>query len=772
MAAPADSPRSPWRLAARWRIALFLAALASLPILWLFAGGGVGVAAERAELDRARRAMAEGRFSEARIRAEVVLARRPAGPDSPAEHRAVAGDASLLAAAARLEEAGLERAPLTSALEFAAWRAAQASSLGADAREARRLRLAAARRMIALGYSAEAIAELEKLETARDLGSDGRRDLALALASGNADDRARAVETARRLVREDAEGRERGLSRRTLGRVLARIGQAEEAEAELSHAADELKKAGLDRDAAEARLDRGGALISLGRAPEAAVLLRALLSQGPGTDLRERAGIALLEAGATSDDPLFHGDFSEFRNLPASAEALFAARARIARRRLEAGRRADAAAAYAAAFEHLGARPFPAALVPPGDPLSDLENLFRYGPDPNDLPALARASEGLAHSLGDSEAALELAAAVAARRAELADERARTSDQAGTPAAEIALEARALHGRAAELRLHAADGPLVVKSRSSDNRFLGARELFLGGFHQAAVLPLRRLAHEFGESDERSAEARWLGARSLQELGRHDEAVTELAKFLEEHRNAPRWAHEAFVALARSQEALGNLEAAERTLADFLFGYDNVTPEAPRWRDALFALGEVQARISSGLRAAGRDSEAAASAARSERNLVDAVRRFPAAWAQRFTAEATLGRLSMTRRAWDEAAKRLRSALALPGRARDAASEADARRTSLLLGESLWQVGETAGALEAFGQAWATKGGSETAVALARMADCHEKLGDLKQAARFRERAKAALDAWKAGMDGGRAEEAAERLLERLVVGR
>lgn len=772
MAAPADSPRSPWRLAARWRIALFITALASLPILWILSGGGVGVAGERAELDRARKALSEGRFAEARTRAEHVLAHRPAGPDSPADLRAVAGDASLLAAAARLEEAALDRSPAASALEFAAWRAEQASSLGADAREARRLRLAAARRMIALGYVAEAIAELEKLETARDLGSDGRRDLALALAAGNADDRARALETARRLVNDDTEGRERALSRRALGRVLARVGQQGEAEAQLSLAAEDLKKAGLERDAAEARLDRGTTLIAMGRAAEAAILLRALLIQGPDPDLRERAGIALLEAGAVADDPLFAGDFSEFRNLPASPEALFAARARVARRRLEAGRRADASAAYAAAFEHLGARPFPASLVSPADALRDLENLFRYGPDPNDLPALARASEGLALSLGNSEAALELAASVAARRGELADERVRASEQAGTSAAEIALEARSLHGRAAELRLQAADGPLVVKSRSAENRFLGARELFLGGFHEAAVPPLRRLAYELDAGGERAAEARWLAARSLQELGRHQEASEELTKFLEEHRNAPRWAHDAFVALARSQEALGNLEGAERTLADFLFGYDNVTPEAPRWRDALFALGAVQARIATRLRAAGLDSEAAGRAARAERNLADAIRRFPTAWAQRFEAEATLGRLAMARRAWDEAAKRLRSALALPGRARDAASETDARRASLLLGESLWQLGEAGNALEAFGQAWAAGGGAETAVALGRMADCHEKLGDARQAARFRDRAKAALEAWKAGSGGGRAEAAAERLLERLVAGR
>lgn len=772
MAAPADPPRPSWRLAARWRIALFLLSLGSLPLLWILAAGGVGVAAERAELDRARKAMSAGRFAEARTRAELVLARRPAAPDSPPELRAVAGDASILAAEARLAEAALERSPAASALEFAAWRAAQAAALGANAGEARKLRLSAARRMISLGYAAEAIAELEKLETARNLGSDGRRDLALALASGNADDRARALETARKLVSEDPEGQEKGLSRRALGRVLAKIGESAEAEAELDSAAAELKTAGLQPEAAEARLDRGGALIAMGRAADAAILLRALLLQGPGADLRERAGIALLEAGAIADDPLFAGDFSEFRNLPASPEALFAARARVARRRLEAGRRADAASAYAAAFEHLGAQPFPAALVPPADPLRDLENLFRYGPDPNDLPALARASEGLAHSLGDSEAALELAAGVSARRAELADERSRASEQAGTPAAEIALEARALHGRAAELRLQAADGPLVVKSRSATNRFLGARELFLGGFYEAAVPPLRRLAWEFDSGDERAAEARWLGARSLQELGRHTDAVEELAKFLAEHRNAPRWAHEAFFALAQSQEALGKLEDAERTLADFLFGYDNVTPEAPRWRDALFALGAVQARISARLRAAGRDSEAGERAARAERNLVDAVRRFPAAWAQRFEAETTLGRLSMTRRAWDEAAKRLRSALALPGRARDAASEADGRRASLLLGESLWQLGETAAALEAFGQAWATRGGAETAVALARMADCHERLGDAKQSARFRDRAKAALEAWKAAAGGGQAEAAAGRLLERLVAGR
>ncbi len=772
MASPADAPSPSLRNLARWRVVLFFLAIGSLPLLWFLAGGGVGTAAERAELSRARQALTEGRFGEARARAENIVARRPITSESPADLRIVAGEASLLAASARLEECARDRSPGASALEFAAWRAAQGAAMGADAREARSLRLAAARRMIALGYAPEAIAELERLETGRELGSDGRRDLAVALADGNADDQARAVETALQLVATDPQGAEKGLSRLALGRVYAKLGRAAEADAELAGAAEDLKKAGREREAAEAVLARAIAQLSTGRAAEAATLLRSLLAHGAGADLRERAGIALLEADAVADDPLFPADFAELRNLPASPEALFAARARVARRRLEAGRRADAVAAYAAAFEHLGPREFPNALASADGTLGDLANLFQYGPDPNDLPGLARASEGLALSLGDSEPALELAAAIAARRAELADQRALASRKAGTPSAEIEFEARALHGRSAELRLQAADGPKILKAHSTDNRFLGARELFLGGFFEAAVGPLRRLAHEFDAGDDRGAEARWLAARSLQELNRHEEAAEVLSKFLAEHRDAPRWAHEAFFALARSQEALGRLEEAERTLTDFLFGYDNVTPEAPRWKDALFAVGQVQARLASGLRAAGKDSEAAERAARAERNLAEAARRFPAAWAQRFEAEATLGRIAMARRAWDEAAKRLRSAILLPGRAHDAESEREARRVSLLLGESLWQLGETAAALEAFGQAWATDGGGETAVALSRMADCHEKMGDAKQAGRFRERAKAALEAWKAASGSGRGERAAERLLERLVAGR
>lgn len=772
MVAPAEAPSPSLRNLARWRVVLFFLAIGSLPLLWMLAGSGAGAAAERAELGRARTALSEGRFGEARARAESVVTRRPVSSESPADLRTVAGEASLLAATARLEECRRERNPGAAALEFAAWRAAQAAEMGADAREARSLRLAAARRMIALGYVPEAIAELERMETARNLGSDGRRDLALALAGGNSEDQERALATATELVASDPAGVERGLSRLALGRVLAKLGRSADADAELAGAAEDLKKAGREREAAEARLARAATLLDADRATEAAALLRALLLHGPGADLREQAGIALLEADALSDDPLFQADFAEFRNLPASAEALFAARARVAQRRVEAGRRTDAASAYAAAFEHLGPRDFPNALVSAGETLVNLQNLFRYGPDPNDLPGLARAAEGLALSLGDSEEALELAAAVAARRAELADQRALASEQAGIPAAEIQFEARALHGRSAELRLQAAEGPKVLKARSADNRFLGARELFLGGFYEAAVAPLRRLSHEFDAGDDRGAEARWLAARSLQELNRHEEAAEVLERFLLDHRDAPRWAHEVFYALARSQEALGKLEEAERTLADFLFGYDNVTPEAPRWKDALFALGQVQARIASGLRAAGKDSEASERAARAERNLAEAARRFPAAWSQRFEAEATLGRLAMARRAWDEAAKRLKSALSLPGRTRDAGSERDSRRVSLLLGESLWQLGETAAALEAFGQAWATDGGGETAVALARMADCHEKLGDAKQAGRFRERAKAALEAWKAASGSGRGERAAERLLERLVAGR
>lgn len=772
MASPADRPSPAALRLARWRVVLFLLAIGSLPVLWIVAGGGSGVAADRAELDRARRALEEGRLAEARERAERVLSRRGAGPDAPADLRAAAGDAALIAAEARLAEAAREKLPGAGALEFAAWRAAQAASLGADPREARRLRLAAARRMIGLGHTAEAIAELERLEASRDLGADGRRDLALALAAGGDDDRARAAEMAAQLVEDDPPGVERALSRLALGRVLARIGRVPAAEAELAGAAADLQKAGRAADAAEARLALALALLQTGRAAEAIPLLRALVAQGPTAALRESAGIALLEADAVADDPLFPADLAEFRNLPASAEALFAGRARVARRRLEAARRTDAVAAYAAAFEHLGPRPFPATLASPDLTLADLQNLFLYGPDPNDLPGLARAAEGLALSLGDSEAALELAAAVTGRRAELADQRARAAEKAGLPSAEIALEARALHGRAAELRMKAADSPGIVKSRSADNRFQGARELFLGGFHASAVGPLRRLAHEFDAGDDRGAEARWLGARALQELGRHDEAARELSKFLADHRDAPKWAHEAFYALARSQEALGLHEDAERTLADFLFGYDNVTPDAPRWRDALFALGQIQAHLAARLRAAGRDTEASSRAALAERNLAEAVRRFPAAWDQRFEAELTLGRMAMSRRAWDEAAKRLRSARTLPGRSADAAGEEGGRRAALLLGESLWQLGDTAEALEAFGQAWATGGGAETAVALARMADCHEKLGDAKQAARFRERAKAALEAWKAKAGGDRADAATERLLERLVAGR
>ena len=64
---------------------------------------------------------------------------------------------------------------------------------------------------------------------------------------------------------------------------------------------------------------------------------------------------------------------------------------------------------------------FPEAFVSSQETLRDLQILFRYGPDPSDLPVLAHAAEGLAISLGDSEGAFELAAEIAARRAELAD---------------------------------------------------------------------------------------------------------------------------------------------------------------------------------------------------------------------------------------------------------------------------------------------------------------------------------------------------------------
>ncbi|MCE9581226.1 MAG: hypothetical protein K8T20_01790 [Planctomycetes bacterium] len=772
MASPADAAPTLSRLAAQWRIALFVAAMASLPVLWVLAGGGLGLAADRAELDRARRALETGNPREARARAEGVIARRPTGADSAVELRTLVGNASIVAADARLRESETAQSPAASDLVFAAWRAAQGEELGADAAESRRLRLRAARRLLELGSVDEAISEMERLESAHELGAEGRRDLALALASGEKTDQERALALAQKLLAEAPGAREKALATHTLGRVLVRVGRRAEAEPTFAAAAADLKAVALDRDAAEARLDRGTVLLALGRPAEASVILRAILLDSLSNETRGRAGIALLEADAMADDPVFSADLAELRNLPAPPEVLFAARAGVARQRVEAGRRADASAAYAAAFEHLGPRAFPAPLVHANVVLDDLQNLFRYGPDPNDLMALGRAAEGLALSLRDNEAALELAAEIVARRAELADERARTAEQAGAPAGDVVLEARALHGRSAQLRLEAADGTRVLKSHSAENRVLGARELFRGGFHESAVKILRRLANEFDVADDRSAEARWMASRSLQELGRHEEAAAELERFLADHRNAPRWAHDAFVALARSQEALGRLEAAERTLSDFLFHYDNVTPESPRWRDGLFRLGIVQSKMAADLRAAGRDSDAADRAAEAERNLAEAVKRFPAAWDQRFEAEMALGRLAMARRDWERAAARLRSALALPGREKGAESEAAARRVSLLLGESLWQLGETAAALEAFGQAWATTGGAETAVALARMADCHERLGDAKQAARFRERAKTAFEAWRASSGGGRAGDATERLLERLVAGR
>ncbi|MBI2919446.1 MAG: tetratricopeptide repeat protein [Planctomycetes bacterium] len=772
MTQPDPAPTRFPRLLRRWRVALAAAALASLPLLWFVSDVAWSGRASREELAAARAALADGRAREARLRAEHVLARVAADAKVPGERRQIAAEAALLASEARLEELARDRQPPPSEIEFAAWRAAQGAAFGGDAAKAAWLRLRAARRLLELGFVAEAIAEYERLETARALGADGEREMAIALASGGPLDRERALPLLERLLAANPPPREAVLTRLALGRALLRLGQPARASMEFKAAAELAGAASMEILAQQARLDQGAALVEDGRFAEAVPYLRALLRDGLTREIRERAGIALAEADAGSDESGLPADLSDLRMLPATPEALFAARARVAHRRLEAGRRADAASTYAAAFDHLTTRPFPEHLVPSPRVLRDLSLLAQYGLDAGDLPALQRAAEGLALSLPESEAALELAAAIAARRAALADEKARAARLARLPAEETAFEARALHGRSAELYLQAADGRAVLKSHSVDNRMLGARETFRGGFHATAEPLLVRLSEELDLQDDRAVEVRWMLARSLQELGRHAEAVTALSRFLEQHRDAPHWAHDAYFELSRSFERLGLFEQAESTLVEFLFRYDNVTPESPRWRDGLFALGDVQARLALDLRARGRDAEAADRAAQAERNLADAVRRFPTAYDPRLRAEYRLGLLAMGRRDWAGGAERFRAGLGLPVAGAAADTGDITRRCSLLLGECHYQLGEWSEALSAFGQAWTTHGGLETVLALQRMSDCHLRLEDARQAERFAQRAREALDQFKARPADARVQGVEERLLERLVAGR
>ena len=768
---PPATPGIAARFGRHWRIALFATALASLPFLWSAVGSSWLGTRERVELDAAQTAYAEARYQEAWSRAEGVLGRCRPTPESPEGLRQVAASAALLSARARLEEMARERVPVPSRLEFAAWRATQAEEWGADPVDCRRIRMRAAQRMREVGLTAEAIAELERLNSDGRMGDEGERELAIALAGGGEADRERALPMLTKLLDRSATPLEAFRTRMALGRAFSRMGRHDSAVLEFHQAAELAVSLKMQLQVEEARLEEGTELIAVDRLAEAGPALRELLRHALTREVRERAGVMLPEVDAATDEAAMPADLLDLRDIPAAPESLFAARARVASRRLRVGRRSDAAAGYAAAFDYLKMRPYPEDLHPSAQVLKDLQDLEHYGLDANDLPALARAAEGLALCLPESEPALELAAGIAARRAGLADERRQAAEQANAPAEETAFEARALHGKSAELYLTASDSKPVVKSRSVDNRMNGARELFRGGFWETARPVLDRLAQELDPTDDRNAEANWMRARTMQELGRHQEAVAAMAKFLKEHRTVPTWSHEAFFELARSQEALGNFEAAEAVLVEFLFRYDNVTPQSPRWGDALFALGDLQARIANSLRAKGKETEAADRAAQAERNLADAIRRFPTAYAQRFRAEYRLGLLAMARHDWQGAAARFRAALSLPGRVgRHQTPDSDdtARRASLLLGECLYQLDETSDAIEALGQAWTSKPRVETVLALRRLADCHERLGDARQAERFRQRAEDAMALFRA--EGGA--EAEEALLQRLVADR
>ena len=327
---------------------------------------------------------------------------------------------------------------------------------------------------------------------------------------------------------------------------------------------------------------------------------------------------------------------------------------------------------------------------------------------------------------------------------------------AGRPDEAAALDARAIEAlveaAGSWLELVESHEPVLLPGRCA---YQAALDLHEAGRLSEAIRAFRTYLAECSYEDPLQPHALYMLGACFRSLAMQEKALDAYSRCILQFPDAFPDAYLSRLETGICYEELGQADAAEAAYLEILEGRE-LDWRNPVWRRSLARLGEVYYRkLQRDL--AAKDAAAADDAlGKAIRRLEEYRRRYPEDHPEAAPVLRTLGACRLHARQWDEAMDALRRAVDLGrGDARPEISAAT-RGASLLLADALYLKGEVAAAFANYvdhRQRWGS--GTTELWTLRQMANCQDRLGDPREAARYRELYGLALSRLGEGKDQG-----------------